>query len=40
MVEHLSGVHRNLGFIPSTVKRKRKCNNSIFLALRYQESLT
>lgn len=37
MVEHLFSVHKNLDFIPSTVKRKRKGNNNIFLALRYQE---
>lgn len=37
MVERLSGVYKNLHFIPSTVKRKRKGNNDIFLALRYQE---
>lgn len=37
MVEHLSSVHKNLDFIPRTVKRKRKGNNKIFLALRCQE---
>lgn len=37
MVEGLSSVHKKPDFIPSTVKRKRKGNNNIFLALRYQE---
>lgn len=36
-MEHLSSVYKNLDFIPSTVKRKRKGNNDVFLALRYQE---
>lgn len=37
VVEHLSSVHKNLNFIPSTVKRKRERNSNIFWILRYQE---